>query len=55
MEDTKKIENQILLVQAGVVGDVPETYYNLEGINGEDTLQLIHQSFLNRSIKITTK
>ena len=52
---SRKIENQILLVETGIVGDVPETYYNLEGINGEDTLQLIHKSFLNRSIKITTK
>ena len=39
---SRKIENQILLVETGIVGDVPETYYNLEGINGEDTLQLIH-------------
>ena len=37
----KKIVNQVLLVETVVVGNVPQTYYNLEGINKENSIDII--------------
>lgn len=37
----RQIKNQILLVETAIVGDVPETYYNLESMTKEDTVKLI--------------
>lgn len=37
-----KIVNQVLLVETVVVGDVPGAYYNLNGVNKEDALEIIH-------------
>lgn len=37
----RKIQNQILLVETAIVGDVPETYYNLESLTKDETLRLI--------------
>ena len=34
----EKITNQILLAEAVIVGDVPDTYYNLNGIDSNDGL-----------------
>lgn len=31
---TKDITNQVLLAENVIVGTIPNTYYNLEGING---------------------
>lgn len=36
-----KITNQVLLVETVIVGNVPETYYNLEGINKENSIDII--------------
>ncbi|MBR0428130.1 MAG: sporulation protein YunB [Clostridia bacterium] len=38
----KTIENQVLIAENVIVGDIPNTYYNFEGTNGEDeALRLI--------------
>lgn len=41
----KKMEEntvtQVLLVETVVVGEVPESYYNLEGLDSKDSLQII--------------
>jgi len=38
----REITNQVLLVENVIVGNIPNTYYNLEGINGaSDTLEVI--------------
>ena len=29
------IVNQVLLVEGVIIGNIPSTYYNLEGLNGE--------------------
>lgn len=36
-----EITNQVLLVETVIVGNVPETYYNVEGISEKTTLELI--------------
>lgn len=35
------IVNQVLLVETVIVGDVPESYYNLEGINQDNAIDVI--------------
>lgn len=35
------MSNQVLLVETVIVGDVPQTYYNLEGINRDNTIDII--------------
>lgn len=37
----RDIESKVLLSEAVIVGDVPETYYNLEGITENNTLDLL--------------
>lgn len=37
----RQIRNQILLVETAIVGDVPETYYNLDNLTNDDMLKLI--------------
>lgn len=37
----QEINNQILLVETVIVGDVPETYYNLEGVGNDDLLDVL--------------
>lgn len=36
-----EIVNQVLLVETVIVGGVPETYYNVEGVSEKTTLELI--------------
>ena len=36
-----KIENQVLLVETVIVGGIPQTYYNLEGLTEDDSMELI--------------
>lgn len=39
---TKDITNEVLLAENVIVGNIPATYYNIEGINDtKDTLELI--------------
>ena len=38
----KEITNQVLLVENVIVGRIPETYYNLEGLNSKsDAMEII--------------
>ena len=34
-------ETKVLLTEAIIVGDIPETYYNLEGMTNDDTLNIL--------------
>lgn len=36
-----EIENQILLVETVIVGGIPQTYYNLDGLSQDDTMDFI--------------
>lgn len=36
----RDIQSEVLLTEAVIVGDVPDTYYNLEGITRDDTLNM---------------
>ena len=38
---TNKATNKVLLVETVIVGGVPETYYNLEGVSKDDTLNMM--------------
>ncbi len=39
----REITNQVLLVENVIVGTIPDTYYNLEGLNGtSDALEIIN-------------
>lgn len=37
----KQITNQVLLIENVIVGNIPSTYYNLEGLNSSDTLEVV--------------
>lgn len=37
-----KIVNQVLLVETVVVGNVPSSYYNLDGSNRDEALEIVH-------------
>ena len=37
----EEISNQVLLVETLIVGDVPQTYYNLEGLDNKNTVDII--------------
>lgn len=39
----KEIVNQVLLVENIIVGRIPETYYNLEGLNAESDAMEVMQ------------
>ena len=36
-----EVVNQVLLVETVIVGGVPETYYNLEGVDKENSVDII--------------
>lgn len=38
---TQSINNQVLLLENVIVGHIPNTYYNLEGIDKSDAMKLI--------------
>lgn len=39
---SREISNQVLLMENVIVGNIPNTYYNLEGMNGNsDALEVI--------------
>lgn len=41
-KDTEEnIVTEVLLAEAVIVGDIPETYYNLNGIKAEDTMNMM--------------
>ena len=37
----EEIKNQVLLAEAVIVGNIPNTYYNLEGLEKKDTLEIV--------------
>ena len=38
----KNISNQVLLMENIIIGNIPDTYYNLEGMeSGSDTLNVV--------------
>ena len=37
----KEITNQVLLVENVIVGNIPSTYYNLEGLEQRDSIELV--------------
>ena len=39
---SKGISNQVLLMENVIIGNIPDTYYNLEGMeSGSDTLNVV--------------
>lgn len=36
------IKNKVLLVETVIVGEIPEIYYNLEGLNNKDALEILN-------------
>ena len=40
-QTNERISNQILIAENVIVGKIPETYYNLEGMNNEDVLNVL--------------
>lgn len=38
---TEKVSNQVLLAENVIVGRIPNTYYNLEGMNSNDAIEII--------------
>ena len=36
-----EITNQVLMTELVIVGNIPETYYNLEGINTNNAIDMI--------------
>lgn len=37
----KKVDSEVLLTEAVIVGKVPDTYYNLEGLNKTDSIEVL--------------
>lgn len=37
----QSITNQVLIAEAVIVGDVPSTYYNLNGVKEDDLIELV--------------
>lgn len=37
----REITNQVLLIENVIVGNIPSTYYNLEGLNNSDAIELV--------------
>ena len=38
---TEKITNQVLLAENVIIGNIPETYYNLEGVGEGDVMEVM--------------
>lgn len=37
----QKITNQVLIAEAVILGDVPATYYNLNGLKNDDLIETL--------------
>lgn len=37
----QKITNQVLIAEAVIIGDVPSTYYNLNGLKNDDLIETL--------------
>ena len=40
-EISEEITNQILLLENVIIGNIPNTYYNFEGVNGSDVMEVV--------------
>ena len=38
---SETITNQVLLVEGVIIGNIPDAYYNLEGLNEEQSMEFI--------------
>ena len=38
---SKRITNQILIAENVIVGNIPDTYYNLEGLTQDDVMEVM--------------
>ena len=38
---SETVINQILLTEGVIIGNIPDTYYNLEGLNDDQMLEMI--------------
>ena len=38
---SETVTNQILLTEGVIIGNIPDTYYNLEGLNDDQMLDMI--------------
>lgn len=38
---TESITNQVLLIEGVIVGNIPDAYYNLEGLNDDQMLDML--------------
>lgn len=38
---SKRITNQILIAENVIVGHIPDTYYNLEGLKQDDAMEVM--------------
>lgn len=38
---TETITNQVLLIEGLIVGNIPDAYYNLEGLNSDQMLEMV--------------
>ena len=38
---TETIVNQVLLVEGVIIGNIPDAYYNLEGLNSDQMMETI--------------
>ena len=38
---TETIVNQVLLVEGVIIGNIPDAYYNLEGLNSDQMLEAV--------------
>ena len=39
---SNEVSNEVMVAEAVIVGPVPDSYYNLEGLNGDDALEVIN-------------
>ena len=37
----KEIDNQFIIAENIIVGNIPETYYNLEGLSQDDVMEVM--------------
>lgn len=38
---TETITNQVLLTEGVIIGNIPNTYYNLEGLNSDQMMEVL--------------
>ena len=38
---SEEIRNQVLLVEGIIAGEIPQSYYNLEGLEEKDAIELV--------------